>query len=74
MGTGADNSASKWEKGQGTECPDGQMVHHNHLYGNIPEMIVAAKIQSLTELGMELVFFKNLHVLEEGNHFKIYLF
>lgn len=22
-GTWADNSASKWEKGQGTECPDG---------------------------------------------------
>lgn len=22
-GTRTDNSASKWEKGQGTECPDG---------------------------------------------------
>lgn len=50
------------------------MVDQNHLYGNIPEIIVAAKIQSLTKLGMELVFFKDLYVLEEGNHFKIYLF
>lgn len=42
-GTGADNSASKWEKRQGTQCPDGQMVHQKHLDGSIPEMTVPAK-------------------------------
>lgn len=61
-------------KEQGTECPDGQMVHQKHLDGNVPEMIVPAKVQSLMELGMELVFFEDLCVLEEGSHFKIYLF
>lgn len=73
-GTGADNSTSKWEKGQDTECPDGKMVHQKHLDGNTPEMTMPAKTQSLTELGMELVFFKDLCMLEEGTHFQIYLF
>lgn len=49
------------------------MVHQKCLDGNIPEMIVSARTQSLTELGMELVFFKDLRMLEEGTHFKICL-
>lgn len=73
-GTGPDKSASKWEKGQGTERPNGQTVHQKPLDRNIPEMIVSAKTQSLTDFGMELVFCKGLCVLEEGSHFKIYLF
>lgn len=63
---GVDNSAGKWEKGQGTECPNGQMVHQKHLDGNIPEMILPATTRSLTDLGMELVFFKDCVCWKRG--------
>lgn len=44
------------------------------LDGDISEMTVPGRTQSLTELGMEPVFFKGLSMVEEGSNFKMYLF